>query len=185
MSSAALPKTTARTRKADATSTAAAAPRPSARELAAMQTLELVFFVHLQMADAADQMLAEHGLGRPHHRVLYFATREPGITVGALLSMLRITNQALARTTAQLAERGLLEQRYSAEDRRVRRNYATAEGQALVRRLTQRQIEVITRAQSRLASSEIKAMLAALAAMARPEDIAWMQATSGDAGPRA
>ena len=34
-------------------------------ERSAMRTLELVFFVHLQMADIADQVLVGHGLGRP------------------------------------------------------------------------------------------------------------------------
>lgn len=143
-------------------------------ERAAMRTLELVFFVHLQMADIADQVLMDHGLGRPHHRVLHFAGRTPGITVGSLMSLLRISNQALSRTTNQLTTMGLLEQRYSTEDRRVRQNYLTAEGQALLGLLTQRQIALIGQAQARLSKAEIEGMWNGLSVMVRPEDMAWV-----------
>ncbi len=143
-------------------------------EYAAMRTLELVFFVHLQTADIADQVLMDHGLGRPHHRVLHFAGRTPGITVGSLMSLLRISNQALSRTTNQLTTMGLLEQRYSTEDRRVRQNYLTTQGQALLRTLTDRQISLIGAAQAHLSRSEIESMWNGLAVMVRPEDLAWV-----------
>jgi hypothetical protein len=62
---------------------AASASSPAApwttSESAAMRTVELIFFVHLRMADCADPVLAEIGLGRPHHRLLYFVARNPGI----------------------------------------------------------------------------------------------------------
>ena len=158
--------------------TAAAAPAEPAdvpaSDIAAMRTLELVFFVHLQMAHTADEVLVNHGLGRPHHRVLYFAAREPGITVGSLLALLRISNQALARTTQQLAAKGLLEQRYSTEDRRVRQNYATPKGRTLLRQLTRRQLEQIAAAQSRISPAELQCMWNTLSVMARPEDLAWV-----------
>lgn len=143
-------------------------------ERSAMRTLELVFFVHLQMADIADQVLAGHGLGRPHHRVLHFAGRVPGITVGSLMSLLRISNQALSRTTNQLTSMGLLEQRYSVEDRRVRQNHLTAAGQALLDSLTLRQIELIGAAQARLSQADLEAMWNGLSVMVRPEDMAWV-----------
>lgn len=143
-------------------------------ERAAMRTLELVFFVHLQMADIADQVLAEHGLGRPHHRVLHFAGYTPGITVGSLMSLLRISNQALARTTNQLTAMGLLEQRYSLQDRRVRQNHLTPEGKALLRLLTERQLALIGQAQARLSPAEIEGMWNGLSVMVRPEDMAWV-----------
>ena len=145
-------------------------------ENAAMRTLELVFFVHLQMADIADQTLAGHGLGRPHHRVMHFAGRTPGITVGTLMSLLRISNQALSRTTNQLVSMGLLEQRYSIEDRRVRLNYLTPEGQALLKQLTRRQVALIGQAQAGLSQAEIEAMWNGLSVMVRPEDMAWVSA---------
>lgn len=157
--------------------TKTATPSPPATldsEHAAMRTLELVFFVHLQMAEIADQVLMEQGLGRPHHRVLHFAGRSPGITVGSLMSLLRISNQALSRTTSQLTSKGLLEQRYSPEDRRVRQNHLTPKGHALLRVLTERQLALIAKAQKKLSASEIEGMWKALTVMVRPEDLAWV-----------
>lgn len=143
-------------------------------EDAALRTLELVFFVHMQMADAADQMLAEHGLGRPHHRVLYFAGRQPGITVGELMTLLRISNQALARTTNLLTAEGLLEQRYSPSDRRVRQNFITPKAQALLKLTTQRQLGTIAAALEHLTPSQVEGMWSGLQVMVRPEDMAWI-----------
>lgn len=168
------PKGTRRAKEPGAEAPAQASGLGSAN--AAMRTLELVYFVHLQMADIADQVLVEHGLGRPHHRVLHFAARAPGITVGSLMSLLRISNQALSRTTNQLMGMGLLEQRYSAEDRRVRQNHLTPDGQALLRALTARQLALIGDAQAHLSAAEVEGMWKGLAVMARPEDIAWASA---------
>lgn len=171
---------TARSRKSAAAKPSTASP-DHARELAAKRTLELVFFAHMEMADAADQVLAGQGLGRPHHRLLYFALRQPGITVGALLSLLRISNQALSRTTNQLTAMGLLEQRYSAEDRRVRQNFVTAEGEALLREVTERQIRQIAAHQDQLTPAQLEGMWNALSALARSDDLAWLNAhTSKD-----
>ena len=153
-----------------------ATPPASARELAAQRTLELVFFAHMEMADAADQVLAEHQLGRPHHRLLYFAAREPGITVGSLLSLLRISNQAMSRTMNQLTALGLLEQRYSTADRRVRQNFVTAAGLALLRQVTERQIQQIAAHQEQLSTAQLEGMWNALSALARPEDLKWWNA---------
>jgi DNA-binding MarR family transcriptional regulator len=72
----------------------------------ARRTIELVYFAHIDQADWADHVLAKHGIGRPHHRVLYFSHRFPGISVRELMVILRITNQALARTTTQLVTLG-------------------------------------------------------------------------------
>ena len=69
MSTADTAPRTSRAKKPKATATSPSGGLDS--EHAAMRTLELVFFVHLQMADIADQVLMEHGLGRPHHRVLH------------------------------------------------------------------------------------------------------------------
>lgn len=141
---------------------------------AAQRTLELVFFVHMQMADAADQMLAEHGLGRPHHRVLYFAARQPGITVGELMGLLRISNQALARSTNLLVTEGLLEQRYSPTDRRVRQNFITPKARALLKLTSQRQLGTISAALKHLSPAQVEGMWSGLLVMVRPEDIAWI-----------
>lgn len=75
------------------------------------RTMDLIFYAHMELADRADQVLADYKLGRPHHRVLYFVVQRPGITVNELLSTLRITNQAFSRTINQLVQMNLVEQR--------------------------------------------------------------------------
>ncbi len=149
------------------------------------RTLELVFFAHMEMADASDQLLAQHGLGRPHHRVLYFAQLSPGITVGELMALLRISNQALSRTMQQIASHGFIEQRYCAEDRRVRRHYVTDKGKALLAASKARQFAVIRKAHQACAQSDIEAFWRTLTLLSRPEDLAWISSHPGTDPPAA
>ena len=58
---------------------------------------DLLFFAYRDFTGAADVILEELGLGRAHHRAMHFIGRSPGITVGDLLGLLRITKQSLAR----------------------------------------------------------------------------------------
>jgi hypothetical protein len=58
---------------------------------------DLLFFAYRDFTNAADVILEELGLGRAHHRALHFIGRNPGIAVGDLLGLLRITKQSLAR----------------------------------------------------------------------------------------
>lgn len=147
------------------------------------RTLELVFFAHMEMADASDRILAEYGLGRPHHRVLYFAQLSPGITVGELTTMLRISNQALSRTMQQIASQGLIEQRYCPQDRRVRRHYVTEQGAALLARSKARQFEVIRKAHLAGPQADIEAFWRTLTRLSRPEDLIWISRHPGACTP--
>nr|WP_145550119.1 MarR family winged helix-turn-helix transcriptional regulator [Variovorax boronicumulans] len=147
------------------------------------RTLEMVFFAHMELADASDRILEEHGLGRPHHRVLYFAQLSPGITVGELTTLLRITNQALSRTMQQIVQQGLLEQRYCAEDRRVRRHYVTERGTALLEESKARQFAVIRKAHLACPQGDIEAFWRTLTLLSRPEDLVWISRHPGASTP--
>ncbi|MBT4769845.1 MAG: MarR family transcriptional regulator, partial [Rhodospirillaceae bacterium] len=67
---------------------------PSEAEL--RRGMELLFFAYRDFTGRPDEILAEFGLGRAHHRVLYFVGRNPQINVNALLNILRITKQSLS-----------------------------------------------------------------------------------------
>ena len=69
---------------------------------------------------AIDRGLAKMGLGRAHHRALYFIARKPDMTVSELLSLLAITKQSLGRVLGELADRGLVETRPGAGGSSVR-----------------------------------------------------------------
>src|SRR5271169_4146812 len=81
---------------------------------------DLLFFAYRDFTNAADVLLAELGLGRAHHRALHFIGRNPGMPVGDLLGILRITKQSLARVLNALIERGYVAQTQGHADRRQR-----------------------------------------------------------------
>jgi len=102
---------------------AAPAPLPSAqflREPELRRGMELLYFGQAHLVRTADAELAARGLGRAHHRSLYFVARRPDITVSELLSLLSITKQSLGRVLNELTERGLIEARPGERDRRQR-----------------------------------------------------------------
>jgi DNA-binding MarR family transcriptional regulator len=102
---------------------------------------DMLFFAYRDFTNAADVVLEELGLGRAHHRALHFVGRQPGITVSDLLALLRITKQSLARVLGVLVEQGYIAQAPGPTDRRQRLLSLTPSGQALERRLFERQRE--------------------------------------------
>ena len=99
-----------------------AAPTPSAsplflREPEIRRGIELLYFGYSHMTRSIDEGLAQMGLGRAHHRALYFIARQPDLTVSQLLEHLAITKQSLGRVLNELAERGLVESRPGEQSR--------------------------------------------------------------------
>ena len=101
--------------------------------------IELMFFAYRDFTSDPDRILAPLGMGRAHHRVVHFVGRNPGMTVGDLLAILKITKQSLARVLSQLVRDGYIAQRPGSVDRRERRLHLTATGQTLERRLSEPQ----------------------------------------------
>jgi DNA-binding MarR family transcriptional regulator len=96
----------------------------------------LLFFGFRALTAEPDRILAERGLGRVHHRILYFVARSPGIRVGGLLATLGVTKQALSAPLRRLVRMRLVEVRVPPENRRARELRLTAAGARLERRLT-------------------------------------------------
>ena len=107
---------------------------------------DLLFFGYRDFTAGADQILVELEMGRAHHRVLHFVGRRPGITVGDLLGILGITKQSLGRVLNPLMDQGYVLQSTGRNDRRQRLLSLTAKGEALERRLFERQREWVMRA---------------------------------------
>lgn len=93
--------------------------------------IELIYFGYSHLTRAADARLSDKGLGRAHHRALYFIARQPGMIVGDLMRLLNITKQSLARVLADLTRDGLIEARADTADRRQRTLHLTESGAAL------------------------------------------------------
>lgn len=155
-------------------------PRFSRDERSLHRTLELVFYVHMEMADRANRVLAEYQLGRAHHRVLYFVVQQPGITINDLLSILRITNQALSRTINQLSRMGLIEQRPGQQDRRHRCNFPTQKGISLHQQLTKSQYQHIDESLANVSKKDLDNFWNVLLKMVRNQDRAWITTSESD-----
>jgi DNA-binding MarR family transcriptional regulator len=95
----------------------------------------MLYFGYSHLTRSADHQLAKEGLGRAHHRALYFIAREPDLTVSKLLRLLGITKQSLGRVVNELTERGLIESRTGATDRRQRLLRLTPAGKVMEHQL--------------------------------------------------
>src|SRR5262249_50014259 len=95
------------------------------------QGLDMLFFAWRDLAAEADPALEKEGLGRAHHRALYFIGRNLGLSVSDLMGILGITKQSLGRVLKELGAKGLVAQSVGSEDRRERRLALTEAGQAL------------------------------------------------------
>lgn len=109
------------------------------REEELRQAIEMLFFAYRDFTGEADAMLARHGFGRAHHRVIYFVGRHPMISVSDLLGILKITKQSLSRVLGQLVRDGFIVQHQGRVDRRQRLLELTEKGVAMEQRLTEAQ----------------------------------------------
>jgi DNA-binding MarR family transcriptional regulator len=98
------------------------------REHEVRRGVELLFFGYTRLTRSIDEGLAEHGLGRAHHRALYFIARQPDLTISELLKILAITKQSLGRVLTDLARHGFVETRAGEVDRRQKLLRLTPQG---------------------------------------------------------
>jgi Transcriptional regulators len=109
-------------------------------------TIESLFFAYRDFISDPDAILSKIGFGRAHHRVVYFVSRSPGMTVADLLAILQITKQSLARVLKELIDSGYIRQMAGPADRRQRRLYPTLAGRELALALSEPQSRRIARA---------------------------------------
>lgn len=127
---------------------------PVADEALDFRLIELLFFAYRDFVGDADELLAGYGFGRAHHRVLHFVNRSPGLTVAALLNILKITKQSLGPILKELVDGGYLVQQADPEDRRKRLLFPSAKGHELALKLSKIQSRRIYRALGDLTPKE-------------------------------
>ena len=140
------------------------------REEELRQSMELLFYAYRDFTAEPDAILARYGFGRAHHRVIYFVDRKPGITVGELLVILRITKQSLSRVLGQLVREGFVDQRADRADRRRRLLYLTSKGKELERLLTETQSALIARAYRDAGAEAVEGFRTVLMGIINEED---------------
>ncbi|MER2539034.1 MAG: MarR family winged helix-turn-helix transcriptional regulator [Azonexus sp.] len=131
--------------------------------------VESLFFGYRAFTSRPDRLLAQRGLGRVHHRILYFVGRQPQIAVYALLGVLGVSKQALNAPLRQLIEMKLVAVEMSEHDRRVKQLSLTGEGKALEEQLTSIQTRHLAAAFSAAGDEATRGWLAVMQAL--PEQL--------------
>lgn len=118
--------------------------------------IELLYFAYRGFTDRPDRILERRGLGRVHHRILYFIGRRPEVSVTGLLGMLAVSKQALNGPLRQLMELQLVAALPSPEDRRVKNLSLTEDGRTLEAELTGAQMSHLQAAFERAGRDSVR-----------------------------
>jgi DNA-binding MarR family transcriptional regulator len=123
-------------------------------------TMATFFHAYQAFTAKPDQMLAERGLARVHHRILFFIAHQPGLNVGELLQALGVSKQAINLPLRRLIADGLIAASTASHDRRVKILRLSPAGQALEQALYQEQQCLLTQAFEQLGSHATSQWLA-------------------------
>jgi DNA-binding MarR family transcriptional regulator len=140
------------------------------RESEIRRGVELLYFGYSHLTRSIDEALGLRGLGRAHHRALYFVARRPDLTVSHLLRLLGITKQSLGRVLAELGDRGLIETRIGPVDRRQRLLRLTEAGATLEAELFQALRERMSAAYSAAGGQAVAGFWQVLGELVPPAD---------------
>lgn len=138
--------------------------------------IELLYFGYTAMIRGADAILDAQGLGRAHHRALYFIARRPGLSVGELIGLLGITKQSLGRVLSELQARALVEQMVGTADRRQRLLRLTITGAAMEARLFAELERSMARGYAEAGQQAVTGFWAVLMGLVPPDDRARVEA---------
>ncbi|WP_116091967.1 MarR family winged helix-turn-helix transcriptional regulator [Sphingomonas crusticola] len=140
------------------------------RETEIRRGAELLFFGYGHLYRQTDQCLLKQGMGRAHHRALYFIARQPDLTISALLKTLAITKQSLGRVLGELTERGMVETRTGREDRRQRLLRLTPAGAKLEQELFEAMRGRLSAAYAQAGQDSVTGFWRVLEALIPPEE---------------
>jgi len=111
------------------------------REAQLRDAIENFYFAYRAFTARPDRILEQRGLGRVHHRILYFVGRQSGLSVNELLATLGVSKQALNAPLRQLIEMKLVAASTASHDKRVKQLSLTDAGKKLETQLTQTQMK--------------------------------------------
>lgn len=132
--------------------------------------MEAFFYSYRAFTAKPDEMLARRGLGRVHHRILFFIARNPGLSVSQLLAALGVTKQALNVPLRQLQELDLIHSEACDNDKRKRLLELTTEGGKLEKALRQEQGRLLQLAFDEAGEDAVRGWLAVNQAIAWSQD---------------
>ncbi len=115
--------------------------------------IEAMMFAYRGFTSDPDEILANYGYGRAHHRALHFIQNRENINVTELLRILAISKQSLNRVLRRLINDSFVEARPNPVDRRSKLLYLTDSGKMLADELARVQMNRVRMAY-RAAGSE-------------------------------
>lgn len=106
--------------------------RPSSDSTTLAQIVDAVSYLRSENARLVRALAAGHGIGPNDMRALHFIATLPGATAGQVAERLNITTGATTALLDRLDQRGLIERRPNAVDRRSITLYASELGQRMI-----------------------------------------------------
>jgi DNA-binding MarR family transcriptional regulator len=149
------------------------------REDEVRRGVELLYFGYTRLTRSIDEGLIKQGLGRAHHRALYFIARQPDLTVSELLRLLAITKQSLGRVLNDLSSRNLVETKTGAQDKRQKLLRLTAEGTAFEAQLFEALRNGVAAAYAAAGQESVTGFWRVLEGLIPEEDRAMVQKLQG------
>ena len=145
--------------------------------------MELLFFGYRGFTAGPDAVLEKVGLGRAHHRALYFIGRSPGLSVSDLLAILGITKQSLARVLKALQQDGYVAIARGPRDGRQRLLRLTEKGASLERAAFEAQRETLARAYREAGPTAVDGFRRVLRGLAGPEAATFLDEAAARHAP--
>lgn len=152
------------------------------REGEVRRGVELLYFGYTRLTKSIDEGLAAEGLGRAHHRALYFIARQPDLTISELLKILAITKQSLGRVLNDLSARGLVETKTGTSDRRQKLLHLTPEGARFETQLFESLRTNLAAAYAAAGQESVTGFWRVLEGLIPPDDKAMVAALQKDIG---
>lgn len=121
-----------------------------------LEAIELFYFSYRSFTAGPDQILQNQGLGRVHHRILYFVARNPDLSINELLKILQVSKQALNPPLRKLIELGYVSSQLSEHDRRIKKLNLSNRGRSLETKLTNTQLKHLERAFSKSMNGSLR-----------------------------
>lgn len=131
-----------------------------------LEAIELMYFAYRTFTEEPDRLLEKRGLNRSHHRILYFVARHDVLSVGQLLEVLRISKQSLNQPLRQLVSMGLVLQKKSPTDKRVKLLSLSAKGKRLEQLLTLSQLDLFDSIAANLKREDFQGWMATMRELA-------------------
>lgn len=131
--------------------------------------------LQLSLAGDADERLERRGLGRVHHRVLYFAHFCPGISIRELLAALDVRHQNIQPSLRHLLDEGYLTAQQGSPDARIKRLFTTRKGDKLLEFVSAPQRERVARGYGGVKSRDVQGYFRVMAAMLSQDRRDWAE----------